>query len=39
MYKILRRNTLIELSQIIFVLENQYKINLILFTKDYGEKP
>ena len=34
MYKVLQK-----ISKFIFVLENQYKINLILFTKDGGEKP
>ena len=38
MYKILKRNTLFELSQIMFVLENKYNFNLILFTKDRGKK-
>ena len=36
MYKILQRNTLIELSQIILDLEKQGKIN---YTIDQGEKP
>ena len=36
MYKILQRNTLIELSQIILYLEKQGKTNHII---DQGEKP
>ena len=36
MYKILQRNTLIELSQIILDLEKQAKTNHIM---DQGEKP
>ena len=36
MYKILQRNTLIELSQIILDIEKQGKTNHII---DHGEKP
>ena len=36
MYKILQRNTVIELSQIIFDLEKQEKTNYII---DQGKKP
>jgi hypothetical protein len=39
MYKIFQRNIQIELSQIIFDLENQNRSYHNLFIKDPGEKP